>query len=181
MATFDCIAGCGSPLYQEYQRNFQVGVAAVQAGREDLARKNLDRAVALIPREPAGWANLGLLSLTKTTCPRRRRLLRRHAMAPESGEIGALLGLLAEKQGRLPDAVAHLRKSAEKKPRDLPSLFALAEVISKEGGRDSDAEYQRLMEQILAVQPNNLPVLLQRAGPRIAAKTRPLFRTRSTA
>src|SRR5207253_10908143 len=61
-------------------------------------------------------------------------------------------------------AVILLRKAASKDPGDLASLYALAEVVSKEGGAASAAEYQRLMEQILKIQPNNLPVLLQRAG-----------------
>src|SRR5205085_10290677 len=51
-----------------------------------------------------------------------------------------------------------------KDPRDLPSLYRLAEVVSQEGGAGSDAEYQRLLEKILEVQPNNLPVLAKRAA-----------------
>ena len=55
----------GSPEYVEYQRSFDVGTAALEVGREDLARKNLDQAVQRIPGEPAAWANRGLLNLRK--------------------------------------------------------------------------------------------------------------------
>src|SRR5690606_12681560 len=85
-------------------------------------------------------------------------------LMPENGEIAALLGILAQKQGKLPEAAAHLRKAVAQRPRDLASIFALAEVVSKEGGPESEQEYQRLMEQILAVQPQNLPVLAQHAA-----------------
>ena len=87
-----------------------------------------------------------------------------------------MLGILAEKQGKLPDAVTHLRKAVELQPRDLRSLYALAGLVSKEGGRTSDADYQRLMEQILKVQPNNLPVLLQRAGAAHRARDQAAFK-----
>ncbi|MBI2803561.1 MAG: VCBS repeat-containing protein [Planctomycetes bacterium] len=159
------LPGPGTPAYQAYRRAFQVGVAALEAGREELARPRLTEATALIPGEPAAWANLGLMSLRKNDLQQAEKDLKKaHALAPDSGEIEALLALLAEKQGRLPEAVAHYRKAIAANPRDLASLFALAETISREGGVGSEAEYQKLMEQILQAQPNNLPVLTRRAG-----------------
>ena len=159
------LPGPDTALYQEYQRDFHVGVGALEAGREDLARENLERATQLIPREPAAWANLGLLDLRKNNLDEAARHLEKaRALAPTSGEIEALSGLLAEKQGRLSAAVDHFRKAAAQDPGDLASVYALAEAVSKEGGAGSDAEYQRLMEQLLKLQPNNMPVLLQRAG-----------------
>jgi tetratricopeptide (TPR) repeat protein len=155
----------GSPTYDQYLRAFQVGVAA-----EDtvvmhlLAREKLDRAIELIPEEPAAWANRGLLNLRQSDVKHAAVDLRRAgALAPESGEVQALLGLLAERQGRLPDAVAHLRKAVETDPHNVALLFALADAVSKENKADSDAEYQRLMEEILKIQPNNLKVLVERA------------------
>src|SRR5262245_1052572 len=94
-----------TPRYQEYLRAFQVGVAALDATRDDLARTKLESAVELIPDEPAGWANLGLLELRQNNLEQAAKSLKRaQDQAPASGEIEALLGLLAEKQGRLPEA-----------------------------------------------------------------------------
>ena len=67
-----------------------------------------------------------------------------------------MLGELAEKQGRSADAVRHYRKSAQTRPFDVALLYKLAQAVSKEGGADSEAEFQRLMEQILKLRPNNL-------------------------
>jgi Tfp pilus assembly protein PilF len=159
------LPGPETAKYRSYQRFFQVGLAALEAGREDLARENLDQAVELIPAEPAGWANRGLLSLRKNNLGAAARDLERaRQLAPDSSAVQALLGILAEKQGKLPEAVAHLRKAAAADPRDLASLFLLAETVSKEGQPDSEEQYQRLMEQILVTQPNNLPVLARRAA-----------------
>src|SRR5262249_10938933 len=65
-------------------------------------------------------------------------------------------------QGRQADAVAHFRKALETDPTDLPTIYALANAVQREGGDASDAEYQRLMEQILNVQPNNVKALVER-------------------
>ena len=177
LANRHTLPGRDSSKYQAYQRAFQVGVAALDAGREDVARKNLDQAIELIPDEPAGWANRALLHLRKNNLKEAAADLKRaQELAPESGEIESLLGLLAEKQGRYAESVAHLRRGIEKNPRDLASLFFLAEAVSKEGGANHEAEYQRLMEQILKVQPNNLPVLMQRAGAAFRSKDKAALR-----
>jgi cytochrome c-type biogenesis protein CcmH/NrfG len=171
------LPGPGTSLYREYQRAFQVGVAALDAGREELARTNLQRAAALIPGEPAAWADLGLLSLRNNDLDHAAKDLQRaQKLAPGSGEIEALLGIFAEKQGRLAVAVGHYRAAAQKDPGDLASLYALAEAVSREGGPESGAEYQRLMEQILKRQPNNLPVLMQRAGAAFRRQDEAAFR-----
>ena len=113
----------GSALYDEYLRAFQVGVAALDAERPDIAYPRLDRAIELVPAEPAGWANRGLLHLRKhEKDDAARDLQRAYALAPDSGEIEALLGQLARMQGNLPEAAAHLRKAVEKDPRDLGSI-----------------------------------------------------------
>src|SRR5262245_56440139 len=57
------LPGPDSALYRDYQRAFYVGLAALEAGREDLAREKLEQAAKLVPQEPAAWANLGLLRL----------------------------------------------------------------------------------------------------------------------
>src|SRR5579862_4112976 len=90
------LPGRESREYQEYQRKFQVGTAGLETGREDIARANLDRAIELIPDEPAAWANRGLLNLRTNNLPDAAKDLKRaHQLAPESSEIEGLLGLLA--------------------------------------------------------------------------------------
>jgi hypothetical protein len=71
---------------------------------------------------------------------------------------------LAERRGSFDEAVAHLRKAVEQDPRDLAAQYTLAQLIAKAGADNSDAEYQKLMEGILQVQPNNLKVLVELAS-----------------
>jgi Tfp pilus assembly protein PilF len=168
----------GSPAYEEYLRDFQVGTAVLEAGeKEELARSKLQRAVELIPEEPAGWANLGLLNLrTRHLDEAARDLERARLLAPDSGQIEALLGYLAREQpGRLPEAVAHFRKAVEKEPRDLLLLYTLAQAVKEERASESQAEYQRLLEQILKIQPNNQKVLVETAKVAFQRKDRSTF------
>src|SRR5262245_20337801 len=53
----------GEPAYEEYAEAFEAGTAALDAGLNDVAEKELTRAVGLVPAEPAAWANRGLAYL----------------------------------------------------------------------------------------------------------------------
>src|SRR5579864_6895558 len=85
----------GSPLYVEYLRNFQVGVAALDTERTEIALAKFDKAIELIPGEPASLANRGLYYLRRNDNQAAAKDLKRaHELAPDSGEIEALLGHL---------------------------------------------------------------------------------------
>jgi tetratricopeptide (TPR) repeat protein len=173
------LPGPGSPTYAEYARAFEVGTAALAVDKTDTAQEQLTAAVEKIPEEPAAWANRGILFLRDNRLDEAARDLNRaHELAPGSPEIEALLGLLARQQGKFDEGVAHLRKALQQRPQDLPSLYALAQLVAQAAGPDSDAEYQRLMEDILSVQPNNLVVLVERA--QVAARRRDADALRDT-
>ncbi len=159
------LPGPGSPAYEEYVRAFQVGVAGLDADRYEIADKRLTQAIETIPEEPAAWADRGLLHLRYNELkPAARDLRRAHELAPDSGAIDVLLGLLEEKQGRFSRAVAHLREAVRRLPDDLAARYTLAQMLGKEAGPDSDKEYQEQLEAILKVQPTNLFVLKDLAG-----------------
>jgi Tfp pilus assembly protein PilF len=162
------LPGPDSPLYQEYAEAFQLGLAGLDADRRTIAEKNLDAAVKLIPEEPAAWANRGLLHLRYNELEEATRDLEKaDKLAPDNTEVEILLGLLAERKGKLDEAVKSLRKAIKQKPEDVAAVFALARLVLSAKGKDSEAEYQRLLEEILRIQPNNLVVLRDHA--RIAA------------
>ncbi len=83
-------------------------------------------------------------------------------MAPRSAAVEALLGWLAEEEGKYADAVGHFQKAVQGRPRNLRYLFALAEARQRQGGPDAQAEYQRLIEDGLKIDPDNLFLLRER-------------------
>jgi tetratricopeptide (TPR) repeat protein len=165
------LPAAGSPQYEDYAEAFEVGTAALDVDRYEIANEKLSLAIEKIPQEPAAWANRGLLHLRYNELDEATRDLQKaHELAPESPEIEALLGLLAERRGSFDEAVSHLRKAVERKPQDLAARYTLAQLIAKAAADDSDAEYQKLMEDLLRVQPNNLKLLVEHA--KVAARRR---------
>src|SRR5438132_12905128 len=53
----------GTPRYEQYVEAFDVGVAALDVDRSELAQTKLSTAIELVPGEPAALADRGLLYL----------------------------------------------------------------------------------------------------------------------
>lgn len=155
--------------YRKTVSTFYVGLAALQVGDDVRAETKLKEATALAPDEPAAWANLGLLYLRQKEFERAAENLEKaRTLAPDNAQIHVLLGLLESNRGRFAEAITHLRRAVELDPKNLKAVYMLAQEIEREGGQDSDAEAQRLFENILETQADNLAVQLELT--RIAAK-----------
>jgi Tfp pilus assembly protein PilF len=169
-----CRSGDGLPdpssqTYRDAVAAFHTSLAAIQAGVEVVAEEQLLRVTELVPQEPAAWANLGLLALRRTAFDlAAERLRKARTLAPESSQIQVLSGLLESMQGRLEAARAYLQQAVAREPHNVKAMYALAQLVEQQGGEQSAAEVQRLLTQLLAVQPDNLAVLLELA--RVAAK-----------
>jgi len=155
----------GSERYEEYADAFQLGVVALDVGMSDnTAETNLTKAIELIPGEPAGWANRGLFYLRNGQLDKAAEDLEKaRKLAPDNVDVEVLSGLLAERRGEFEQSIKFLRRAVERDPANVVVLFRLSRNLQIEGGPDIDAENQKLMEQILKVQPNNLLALVERA------------------
>ncbi|HUS13065.1 MAG TPA: FG-GAP-like repeat-containing protein, partial [Pyrinomonadaceae bacterium] len=158
-----------SKEYNEVVRAFYIGLAALQVGDDVRADAKLAEVTQLVPAEPAGWANWGLLALRQRNFdPAGERLERARSLAPENDQIHYLLGLLESSRGRSAEAITALRKAVDINPRNLLATYKLAEEIERQANENSDAEYQQLIQKMLDVQPDNLAILLELG--RIVAK-----------
>ena len=159
----------GSQQYRAVVSAFYTGLAALQVGDDVRAEAKLTQAAQLVPDEPASWANLGLLSLRqKNYDAAGERLTKAQALAPESGQVNVLLGLLESARGRFAESITYLRKAVELDARNYRAAYMLAEQIERQANEGSEAEAQRLVEKILEAQPDNLAVMLELA--RLSAK-----------
>lgn len=179
-------AACGrdlpdpsSPTYADAVTAFYRGVAAAQAGESGLAQAAFARFTELIPREPAGWANRGMIALQRRELDQAAdRLEEARRLAPEDSRILFISALVARERGRPDAATEHLRRAVELDPGSLRALYLLAQVVEQEDRPESDVDAAQLIERILAVQPENLVALLERA--RLAAKLQDLGALRQT-
>src|SRR5687768_2815405 len=107
-------ASCRKPAevpeatYREAVTAFHTALAALETSQEPLARQKLDRVIALVPQEPAGWANLGLLLLRQQeNGPGKERLAKAAELAPQSAEVQRLLAIAESRGGNSGESIRH--------------------------------------------------------------------------
>jgi cytochrome c-type biogenesis protein CcmH/NrfG len=158
-----------SSKYREVVSAFYTGLAALQVGDDVHAETKLSEMTRLVPDEPAGWANWGILALRQRNYDTAaQRLERARKLAPDNSHVYDLLGVLESQSGNSAQAIADLRKAVDINPHNLRALYQLAEETERQGGANSESEFQDLMQKILLAQPNNLAALVELS--RIAAK-----------
>ena len=171
------LSGCHSsglpkPATQAYLNEvtaFYVGLAALQVGDDVRADSTLERATQLAEGEPAGWANWGVLALRQGNFEAAgQRLGRAQKLAPQNDQIYYLSGVLESKRGNSSQAIVELRKAVELNPHNLRAMYLLAQEVERQGDTNGEAEFQKLLQGILADQPDNTAALLELG--RVAAK-----------
>ncbi len=158
-----------SSQYSEYVSSFYVGLAALQVGDDVRADSELARSTRLVPGEPAGWGNWGILALRQRNYDEAaQRLEQTRKLAPQNDSVYYLLGLLEAGRGQSTQAIANYRKAVALNPGNLNAIYQLAQEVERQGDPGSEDEFQKLMQEILQQQPGNLAALLELS--RIAAK-----------
>ena len=154
--------------YREAVTAFYVGLSAMQTTQEVLAKERFERAAALVPQEPAVWANLGLLLLRQQDPDQAAQHLTRAAnLAPDSAAVQRLQALAESRRGNLPQAIAHWKRAVELDPRDRLAEYSLALETERQGGAAHDTEAQAILERLLA-RGDNLAARIEYV--RLAAK-----------
>src|SRR3954463_9575453 len=92
----------GSPVYEDTTRAFYRGLAELQVGLLDDAKRDFGEATELVPNEPASWANLGLASLRlgefdAASAPIEKAV----SLAPSTSDVVFLRGRLQTSRGKL--------------------------------------------------------------------------------
>lgn len=158
-----------SKAYVQYVSVFYTGLAALQVGDDVKAESSLSDATRLVPGEPAGWVNWGVLALRQRNFDAAgQRLDKANQLTPKNDAIDYLQGILESNRGNSPAAIADLREAILLNPMNLKALYLLASETERQGDPDSDAAFQQIIEQILNVQPDNMAALVELS--RIAAK-----------
>jgi tetratricopeptide (TPR) repeat protein len=182
------IAGChpasrlpdrDSKTYLEYLSAFYVGLAALQVGDDVRSDSSLGDAAKLVPAEPAAWANWGILALRQGNFDSAaERLNHARDLDPSNDRLHYLEGLLESNRGNTAAAIAELRQAVKLNPANIRANYQLALEVERQGGSNSEAEFEQIVQQILAAHPDNLAALLELA--RIAAKRGDAATLRST-
>src|ERR1700733_3564725 len=133
-----------SKTYADFVSAFYVGLAALQVGDDVRADARLGDATKLVPGEPAGWANWGILALRQRNFDvAAQRFDRALSLDKEDDRIYYLQGLLESDRGNSAQAITNLREAVRRNPRDLRAIYLLASEIERQGDEISDAEFQQ--------------------------------------
>src|SRR6266536_1461765 len=101
----------GSTAYNDAVSSFYVGLAALQVGHDIYDEEKLEALTRLVPGEPAGWANWGVLALRQRDYENAaQRLQKARDLSPNNAQIYYLLGPLESGRGNSGEAIANLRK-----------------------------------------------------------------------
>jgi len=158
-----------SKTYADFVSAFYVGLAALQVGDDVRAESSLAEATKLVPAEPAAWANWGILALRQRNFDEAAQRLD-HAVTLDGSDdrLFYLQGLLESDRGNSVGAIDKLRHAVKLNPRNLRALYQLASEVERQGDEHSETDFQQLIQQVLAVQPDNLAAMLELS--RISAK-----------
>lgn len=175
----DRLPATDSKAYVEFVSKFYVGLAGLQVGDDVRADGNLSRASELVPREPAAWADWGVLALRQRSFEAAAdRLKRAHVLAPKNDRIDYLLGLLESARGDSAASIGYLKEAVQQNPKNLRAIYRLATEVERQGDANSAAEVQSLVQEILDVQPDNMAALVELC--RISAKRGDMDTLRAT-
>ena len=165
----------GSETYEQVTRAFYHGLAALEVGLLDDAKREFTTVTTTVEEEPAAWANLGLThlrlgELDTAAVPIERAIM----LAPDNADLALLAGRMEIARGNLDDGVARLRRAVELAPDALQPRFALAEEVERSGAADADAQALALLDELVKRAPRNMAVVVERT--RVAAKAGDLQR-----
>jgi len=140
---------------------FDVGLAALQTGQDEVARGRFERVGELLPLEPAGWANLGLLSLRRQATEDAAAAFAQAAeRAPDLVPLLLLQAELAQRMGRSDEAITLLRRARVLESRDVRATFALVTALEAGGSAPELREAGTLLE-LLVTSTGNLAAQLE--------------------
>src|SRR5450432_1772258 len=103
-----------SKEYAEAVSAFYIGLGALQVGDDIHADSKLSELTTLVPGEPTGCANWGVLALRQRKLDvAAQRIEKARSLAPDNDQIYQLLGLLERGRGNSANAIASWRKAIE--------------------------------------------------------------------
>src|SRR5579872_4795796 len=131
-----------SKAYADVVSAFYVGLSALQVGDDVHAETKLAEVTHLVPGEPAGWANWGILALRQRNYDAAaQRLQKAQELAPNNDQIYSLMGLMESQRGNSGQALTDLRKAVELNPQNLRATYQLAEETERQGASDGEMQF----------------------------------------
>jgi len=132
--------------------HFDLGYVYTALNREDDAKTQYQKAIALDPKMSAAYLNLGLTLLQSSPADAVDPLQHAVNLLPDQARPKFLLATALERSGKLSDAIAQYQASEKLNPKDFDTHRALGLALLH-SNRVSDAEVE--FRAALALQPDS--------------------------
>jgi tetratricopeptide (TPR) repeat protein len=148
------------PIFEQLQKLrpneppyiYMLAAAYLQKGDRPQAETLMRRYIALRPNDPAGYYQLGLALYGLNRFAEARQALERSLSLREHPETEFLLGLVAENEGSLDEAIQRMERVLALAPEHAAAQATLGIALAKRG----DYERARLaLERAIALDPRN--------------------------
>ena len=162
------IAGCQKKEVRTedlFQAQAQ-GLGYLETGQLAPAESAFKKVIDLAPKDPLGYANLGVSYLRAARFDDAEKQLRRaREMDPTNVDVGLMIAKLYQVTGRTADARKTLDDLQRAAPRNAHVLYAIAELDAPPdtatAATATDARYAQELRAVLAAAPANLAVRLK--------------------
>jgi len=160
--------GCeGRPAHstREILRTRTLGLAYLEENRLEEAEAEFSRLTALVPDEPLGFANLGLVYLRQANYQGAEGSIRRALdLEGSDPDIRLLLAKVFELTDRVADARQLLAGTLSDTPEHMKSLYALAQLSVDADDPEERGQRTEYLDRLVALAPANLPARLMLIG-----------------
>jgi len=127
----------------------------------DAAEQSLANVLALVPDYPDAIRMLGMVVQRRGDHVRAAEcFLRVLPVWPEDSDLRVCLGIALYEQGRVDEAVKHLRFACQLAPKSAAAWFNLGEALGREAHSD---EAVRALQRALELDPSHVPARLSLA------------------
>jgi Flp pilus assembly protein TadD len=128
--------------------HFQLAYVYTALKRADEARSEYERTIAIDPKMPEAFLDLGILLLDKDAGAAVAPLSKAAALLPAQSRPQFLLGVALERSGNLSSALAAFETAAALDPQDRETLLHLADTyVALNRPADAEKKFRSVLEQ----------------------------------
>lgn len=139
-----------------------LGLAYLEENRLEEAAQQFGRLIELVPDEPLGYANLGLISLRLGKYQdAERRLLEARKLVADDPDVRLLLAKVYDLTDRSEAAISELEEAIGADSTNVRVMYALADILSRSDDRAVRRRGEEYLQRLVGIASGNIAARFQ--------------------